>query len=259
MKQLIAIHQAAIADSTIPTCNARDLHAFLEVQTQFKDWIVRRIEEYSFEEGKDFCSNLSESTGGRPAKEYALSLDMAKELSMVERTEKGKQARQYFIDCERRAKAATQTKALPPAKQASEASKAFNALFRTMRLIGLDKNAAAISANQATRQIAGMDLLALSGNTHLISEDQQRYYTPTELGTQAGGISAVKVNQLLADAGLQHKENGHWQPTTEGRVYGRLFDTGKTHNQGLPVQQLKWSQQVLLILEAATMAREVAQ
>lgn len=86
------------------TVNARDLHAFLEVGTAFKDWIARRVEDYGFSDGKDFCSFLSESSGGRPAKEYALTLDMAKELAMVERNEKGKQARSYFIECERRAK-----------------------------------------------------------------------------------------------------------------------------------------------------------
>ena len=63
---------------------------FLGVQTAFRDWISRRIEEYGFVDDKDFCSFLSESQGGRPAKEYAITIDMAKELAMVERTEKGR-------------------------------------------------------------------------------------------------------------------------------------------------------------------------
>ncbi|MBM6397923.1 antA/AntB antirepressor family protein [Ochrobactrum anthropi] len=99
-----SVVKGQIGEGSIQTVNARDLHAFLEVGTAFKDWIVRRIADYGFEDGKDFCSFLSESSGGRPSKEYAVSLDMAKELSMVERNEKGKQARQYFIECERRAK-----------------------------------------------------------------------------------------------------------------------------------------------------------
>ncbi len=74
------------------------------MKTNFKDWIIRRIQDYKFQEEYDFCSFLSESSGGRPSKDYALTLDMAKELAMVERNEKGKQARQYFIECERRAK-----------------------------------------------------------------------------------------------------------------------------------------------------------
>ena len=98
------VSTGSIDGAAVQTVNARDLHAFLKVGSAFKDWIARRIEEYGFLEEKDFCSFLSESAGGRPAKEYAISIDMAKELSMVERNEQGKRARQYFIECERRAK-----------------------------------------------------------------------------------------------------------------------------------------------------------
>jgi phage anti-repressor protein len=97
-------------DDLVQTVNGRDLHSFLEVGTAFKDWIVRRIQDYDFKENFDFSSYMSESTGGRPSKEYAISLDMAKELSMVERTEKGKVARTYFIQSDnmRRANEANQ-------------------------------------------------------------------------------------------------------------------------------------------------------
>ncbi len=84
--------------------NARELHHFLEVDTLFKDWIKRRIDDYGFIENEDFevlLKNERNSKGGRPSKEYAISLGMAKELSMVERNEKGKQARRYFIECEK--------------------------------------------------------------------------------------------------------------------------------------------------------------
>ena len=57
--------------------------------------------DYGFKEGLDFCSFLSESTGGRPATDHQLTIDMAKELCMIQRTEKGKQARQYFIQLEK--------------------------------------------------------------------------------------------------------------------------------------------------------------
>lgn len=81
----------------------RDLHAFLEVATAYKDWFPRMV-GYGFEEEKDFSSFLSESTGGRPRADHIITLDMAKEISMIQRTDKGKQARQYFIECERRAR-----------------------------------------------------------------------------------------------------------------------------------------------------------
>ena len=94
---LIPINRA----SGKPSVNARDLYAFLEVGKDFSTWIKDRIEQFGFSEGSDFSPISGESTGGRPSKEYTLSLDMAKELSMVERNDKGKQARQYFIECER--------------------------------------------------------------------------------------------------------------------------------------------------------------
>ena len=86
-----------------PAVLGRDLHAFLEVATAYKDWFPRMV-GYGFEEEKDFSSFLSESTGGRPRADHIITLDMAKEISMIQRTAKGKQARQYFIECERRAR-----------------------------------------------------------------------------------------------------------------------------------------------------------
>lgn len=83
-----------------PTVSARELHGFLEVKTAYKDWFPRMC-EYGFTEGEDFCSFLSESTGGRPAQDAQLTIDMAKEICMLQRNEKGKQTRQYFIQLEK--------------------------------------------------------------------------------------------------------------------------------------------------------------
>ena len=110
MNEIIAISSRNVGGETVQTVNARDLHAFLEAKTAFKDWIARRIEDFGFIEGTDFCSFLSES-GGRPSKEYALTLSMGKELSMVERNAQGKKARAYFIACEHQVK--TNLPALP--------------------------------------------------------------------------------------------------------------------------------------------------
>ena len=87
-------------DNDRPAVSARDLHDFLEVKTAYKDWFPRMC-EYGFTEGEDFCSFLSESTGGRPAQDAVLTIDMAKELCMIQRNEKGKLARQYFIQIEK--------------------------------------------------------------------------------------------------------------------------------------------------------------
>jgi len=68
--------------------------------------------------------------------------------------------------------------------------------------------------------------------------------------------SARQVNLLLAEAGLQSKESGQWQPTDKGLPHARIFDTGKRHTNGAPVQQLKWSADVLARLNDA--AKEFA-
>lgn len=110
---LIAITSRRIGAQEVQTVSARDLHTFLEVSTAFTTWITRRVEEYGFVYGRDFLPFLQESSGGRPATEYAITLDMAKELSMVERNSKGREARAYFIDCERRAASGAKAQPAP--------------------------------------------------------------------------------------------------------------------------------------------------
>lgn len=101
-------------DNGTALCNARDLHATLENGEHFATWIKERIEKYGFTEGEDFFGN-SRKTRGRPATDYHLTLDMAKELAMVENNDKGRQVRRYFIEVEKKAKAPaiTQAQALP--------------------------------------------------------------------------------------------------------------------------------------------------
>ena len=102
MQPIIKLCKQNFSDSTKNTVNARELHAFLANKDHFATWIKDRITQYDFIENQDFVIYSEFSEKGRPRVEYALSLDMAKELSMVERTDKGKQARQYFINCEKR-------------------------------------------------------------------------------------------------------------------------------------------------------------
>jgi anti-repressor protein len=109
MNELIQVSPRTIGDDSTQTVNARDLHAFLEVGKDFSNWIKDRIDQYGFAEGADYAVTLAK-VGVRlnvTQKDYHLTLDMAKELAMVERNDKGKLARQYFIECERKAKAAT--------------------------------------------------------------------------------------------------------------------------------------------------------
>lgn len=103
MSNLIPVFQGNIQQEPVQLVEARTLHQFLEVDTHFKDWIARRISEYEFVENLDFITIAQKRAlgYGRGRKDYHITLDMAKELSMVERNEKGRQARRYFIECEK--------------------------------------------------------------------------------------------------------------------------------------------------------------
>lgn len=118
MQELITLHNIEFDGTEQQTVNARELHAFLEVGKDFSTWLKDRIEKYGFVEDLDFVKidspKLGNQRGGdRRSIEYHISLSMAKELCMVERNEKGKQARLYFIECEKIAKQKTQPIAIP--------------------------------------------------------------------------------------------------------------------------------------------------
>ena len=99
--ELIHIQQATIGDGAVNSVNARELHAKLEVRTRFNDWIRRAIDRYGFEENIDYSklSNANPSIGV----EVIVTLDMAKELCMLDDSVKGRQFRKYLIECERKA------------------------------------------------------------------------------------------------------------------------------------------------------------
>ena len=96
MNELIKVNY----DNERPTISGRELHEFLEVESNYTTWF-KRMCEYGFTEEIDFIPFLEESTGGRPSQDHQMTIDMAKEICMLQRTERGKQARQYFIALEK--------------------------------------------------------------------------------------------------------------------------------------------------------------
>lgn len=98
----IEVFESNIGGITKRCVDARSLHSALENATKFAMWFSRRIEEFMFEEGIDFFPNLGKSSGGRPATEFTISIDMAKELCMLEKSDLGRATRKYFIECERK-------------------------------------------------------------------------------------------------------------------------------------------------------------
>jgi anti-repressor protein len=93
MNELIKINEKGLV-------NGRELHEFLENKRQFADWMKQRISQYGFIENEDFT--IHKFVNGKATQiDYALTIDTAKELSMVENNEKGREARKYFIQCEK--------------------------------------------------------------------------------------------------------------------------------------------------------------
>ncbi|MCD2165570.1 antA/AntB antirepressor family protein [Comamonas koreensis] len=213
MNELIQVVSREIGGTVVLTANARELHAYLGPDTRFNDWIDRRIAEYDFQEGKDFYSFLSKTpSGGRPSKEYTLALNMAKELSMVERTPKGKEARLYFIECERVALAG-QVATLPqPKKSASQSglpefrrARALDMAAKTAERIvaqfpSLSEQSRQVVFAKVINPVAGIEILALP---HL---EQETY--PAEKVGEKLGISANMVGRIANSHGLKIEEYG---------------------------------------------------
>ena len=100
---LIAVSESTINEELVQTVNARELHAFLESKQDFSTWIKARIDHYGFVENQDFTRfHRKMEANNATIIEYHISIDMAKEVSMVERNDKGKEARRYFIACEKK-------------------------------------------------------------------------------------------------------------------------------------------------------------
>jgi len=245
MNEIIPVVPSTINGQSVQTVDARALHSFLEVDTRFNDWVNRRIDEYGFAQDVDFISILN-SEYSPPRKDYALTLDMAKELAMVERTPKGKQARQYFIECEKRLRNGGYA---APAPTGSKFERELQALardtMRTLKAFGITGNAAVLACDQYCEKIMGQRLLPALGMTHLHADPRGMTYTPTELGgRRSTPISAKAYNIFLSMAGMQTRENDKWIPTPEAAGLYEWLDTGKRHSDGTPVKQLKWFAEV---------------
>jgi anti-repressor protein len=132
-RQLIPVTPGQLNGQATQLVDARLLHGFLEVGRDYSTWIKGRIQEYDFVVGEDYLvikrqrfdspkrGNQNGRGGDHRSVDYFLTLDMAKELAMVERTPRGRQARRYFIDCEQQLRRLQQ--ASPSAVQACAVDK----------------------------------------------------------------------------------------------------------------------------------------
>ena len=178
------------------TVSARELHEKLNIGTRFNDWFPRMC-EYGFSEGTDYYSKMSKTSdaGGRPASDYELSIDMAKQICMIQRTEIGKTIRQYFLDLEKAWNTPEQimSRALKIADQtiASLTSKVGELETAVQEMDGVIQNMAP-KVDYADRILSSPDCM-------LVTQIAQDY-----------GMSAKAFNAVLENAGIQRKVGGQW-------------------------------------------------
>ena len=195
-----------------PTVSARDLHEGLGIETPFKKWIDRMC-EYGFEANKDFWTKMSESNGGRPATEYDITVDMAKQICMLQRTEIGMKVRQYFLDLEK----AWNTPEQIMARALRIANNTVDSLKERCKFLGgqVVEQQRLIEELQPKASYYDMilqckDLIA----TTIIAKDY--------------GMSASGFNKMLKNYGIQYKQGDTWVLYSKYQGYGYLQT--KTHN-----------------------------
>ena len=199
VNELIPLQLQTINGNAIETVSARELHAFLGSKRQFTDWIKKRIGDYDFVENQDFISfhkKMERVVGGTVRIEYFVSVGMAKELAMVENNDKGKQARKYFIECEKKLNSTTTTQVQVVGK-AEDATRAALLLSQHLNIKGPALETFLVTT---VERIIGVEI----PYRPLI---EQRTYSAAEIGDVLG-ISANKVGRIANAHGLKTDEFG---------------------------------------------------
>lgn len=209
--------------------NARELHSFLESKQEFANWIKGRIDKYGFIESQDYFSFdniVKRENGATVRKEYVLSIDMAKELSMVENNEKGRMARKYFIECEK--VASKQTTLIEDKLKVIE----FSAKFLNLN-----------DASKLKMLKAVTDPLGLPTPDYV--DDKGIFHSASELLKEHGvEISAQAFNKLLEKEGLlqtlyRKSSKGRMKPykniTKKGLTFGENKRNPSNQSETQPV------------------------
>lgn len=191
---LIPLLSAEIQAETVPLCNARDLHAALQVGRDFSNWIKGRIDEYGFIEGVDFLvidspnpANQKKGRGGdRRSIDYHLTIDMAKELAMIENNEIGRAVRRYFIQAE---------KALRERLQAELREKAAHVL--PVRGVKLMRDGLSLRDNLRLQE-QGRKVLRLILEAPTWAERQNLHYHLRQINLVLG-IPTIELEQIEAE------------------------------------------------------------
>ena len=209
--------------------SGRELHEALEIKTEYHKWMPRMI-EYGFEEGKDFWSKMTESTGGRPSNNCEMSINMAKEISMIQRTPQGKEIRQYLIEVEN-------------AWNSPEMIMSRALQFSNQRIKELQESNESQQAmiEQLQPKADYVDTILQSSDLVNINQIANDY-----------GLSARKLNKILEAEKVQYPCGGQWLMYSAHRQKGYVrSETHKiTRRDGSKkvVMHTKWTQKGRLFI-----------
>lgn len=180
--------------------DARSLHEWLGVATEFRKWFGRIVEDYGFEEGESFVPALSQkSTGGRPKKDYLLTLDVAKEIAMIGNTPKGKATRRYFIAAEKAAAKMASGKVAEGRKAFFDAQSEFGAMERRIVTLLEDRVAAILTS------LPGATWKDASGRVWLVDDLTEDHMRRIVKGDYADGAVLERIQTRLRSFGIDRK------------------------------------------------------
>lgn len=211
IKQLIPIEERNGSQAV----NARHLYMWLGSKRQFADWIKEQIDYCDLIENVDYQSlsqNCEKPQGGRPSVEYALSINAAKEISMMSRTDKGKQARRYFIECERIAKNPVQAltrKQLALMVIKSEEEKERLQLENKQQQIEITSLTSKTEMQAETIRLQSKELTESREKVQRYDSTMStdKLFTATKIA-DCFGISANKLNKILVALKIQYWQSG---------------------------------------------------
>lgn len=215
MQELINITTDAQGAQVV---SARELYAFLELSERFGKWFDR-MKEYGFIESVDYTPyQLVHPQNKQVMDDYVLTLDCAKEISMLQRTDKGKQARQYFIACEK--VAISSAPKMPSIKELAQM---------------------VIEAETAKEDAERKIAIQQPKVDYAVSVlNSKSFRTVNEISIDLG-LTANKLNLLLHQKGVQYKQGGVWMLYAKYRDCGYAFSRTDTKN-GHTFVQLVWTE-----------------
>lgn len=221
--------------------NGRELHQFLEIATRYNDWSKSRIEKYSFIEDEDFITITENLVSGGKQNTHIFTIDIAKELCMVENNEKGSEARKYFIAVEKKFK--QQSLPTPSYMIEDEEARAVKWIeeYRERKQIETKNLMLEQQIREFEPKIGYLDQILKSKSTVTITQVAKDY-----------GLTGQALNQLLHDENIQYKQNKQWllyrKYQDQGLTKSITLDVTHTNGETTVKMNTQWTQKGRLFI-----------